>query len=277
MKRVRCGIPTVSRRLASVALAAAGLLAGCGGWRAATVPLRVLERPAACPSPVDTLVVLLPGSYSLPEDFDREGFVAAVRERHLAVDLALVDAHVGYYRERKIVDRLAADVIAPARARGYRRVWLAGISIGGLGTMLYADERPGEVDGLIALAPYLGSPEIARTVRAAGGLRQWHPPDTVPQVDDLDGGLWRWLRRAVVETPERPPLVLGYGLSDRFVENDAVLAAALPPGRVFTAPGGHDWPVWQQLWRDLLPTLDLPVDPACRVDPVIPAAPVRPR
>ncbi len=256
---------------------AAVVLCGCGGWRAATVPLRVLPRPAACPSPVDTLLVLLPGSYSLPEDFDSEGFVAEVRARHLAVDLALVDAHVGYYRERKIIDRLSADVIAPARARGYRHVWIAGISLGGLGAMLYASERPGEVDGLAVLAPYLGSPEIARTVRAAGGLRQWRTPDTVPQVDDLDGALWRWLRQATVETPQRPPFVLGYGRSDRFVESDVVLAAALPPDRVFTAEGGHDWPVWKVLWRDLLPTLGLPSDPACRVDTVTPAPPARPR
>lgn len=255
----------LGRAVAAVLVASSlQTLAGCGAWRATTVPLRVLSRPAVCAMPVDTLLVLLPGSYSLPEDFDREGFVAAVRARHFAVDLALVDAHVGYYRERSIIDRLAADVVAPARARGLRHVWIAGISIGGLGAMLYAQARPGDIDGIVALAPYLGSPEIARTVAAAGGLRRWRPADAVPEADDLDGTLWRWLRREAVEAPANRPFVLGFGRTDRFVENDRVLADALPPGRVFTADGGHDWPVWQVLWRDLLPTLPLPVDAGCR-------------
>ncbi len=253
-------------RRAALGLVASALLSlcACGAWRPTTVPLRVLSRPAACPGAVDTLIVLLPGSYSLPEDFDREGFVAAVRARHLAVDIALVDAHVGYYRERSIVDRLAADVVVPARAKGYRHVWMAGISIGGLGAMLYTQARPAEVDGVIAIAPYLGSADIARRVAAAGGLRRWQPPDVVPEADDFDGMLWRGLRREIVDAPAARPFVLGFGRSDRFVENDRVLAEALPLGRVFTAAGGHDWPVWQVLWRDLLPSLPLPTDAACR-------------
>ena len=47
-------------------------------------------------------------------------------------------------------------MIAPARARGYAGVWLAGASMGGMGTLLYERSRPGELDGLVLLAPYLG-------------------------------------------------------------------------------------------------------------------------
>ena len=250
------------------ATALALLLAGCGFWRPATVPLRVIAADAHCASRPDTLLVLLPGSYSLPEDFEREGFVAALRERRIAVDLRLVDAHVAYYRERSIIDRLRADVIAPARAQGYRHIWIAGISLGGLGAMLYAQARPEDIDGIVALAPYLGSRDIAAQIAQAGGLRAWTPADGSPGADDLDGNLWRSLKQRAGAGPDagspEAPFVLGYGLTDRFVFNDDVLAAALPPSRVFTTDGGHDWPVWKRLWRQLLPTLALPVDPTCQ-------------
>jgi hypothetical protein len=55
-----------------------------------------------------------------------------------------------------------------------------------------------------------------------------------------------------------PQLYLGFGLSDRFVTNHRLLAEALPAGRVFTTEGGHDWPQWRQLWRNMLDVLPLP-------------------
>jgi pimeloyl-ACP methyl ester carboxylesterase len=247
-------------------LLAAALLGGCASFRPATVPLRTLAEPAPCAVRPDTLIVLLPGSYSLPEDFRREGFVRMVRERQLAADLLLVDAHVGYYANRSILERLHADVIAPARAQGYRQVWLAGISIGGLGAMLYAEARPGEVDGLVLLAPYLGTHLTAVEIRAAGGLAAWpglEGPMGAPG-GDPDVRLWRWLQAQTAAAPARPvPIYLGYGLDDRFAYNDEVLAQALPPTRVFTTEGGHDWPPWQRLWQRVLDALPIGRESRC--------------
>jgi pimeloyl-ACP methyl ester carboxylesterase len=240
-------------------------LGGCGLWRPTTVPLRTIALSGPCTGPVDTLVVMLPGSYSRPEDYQDEGFVDAARKEGLAVDWLLVDAHVGYYRERSIIDRLHDDVIAPARARGYRRVWLAGISIGAFGAMIYAESHPDDVDGMVAIAPYLGAQEMAEQISAEGGLRQWRAPAERPPPDDIDGRLWRWLQRAVGSDATGPgrPLFLGYGIDDRFAYSDGVLAAALPSDRVYTAPGGHAWPVWQVLWRHMLPALPLPREAGC--------------
>ncbi len=235
-------------------------------WRTPVVPMRTLAEPARCAAPADTLIVLLPGSYSLPEEFQREGFVKTVRARHLAADLVLVDAHVRYYQNRSIVDRLAEDVIRPAHAKGYRRIWLAGISIGAVGAMLYADAHPEDIDGVVLIAPYLGTALTAKTIRIAGGLQAWPAPELAP--GDIDTILWRWLQAQTAPTPagKKLPLVLGYGLQDRFVYNDEVLAAALPPSSVFTAPGGHDWPPWRALWSHIVDALPLPVDPSCRAD-----------
>ena len=102
------------------------LLAGCATWRPAVVPMRTLFEPARCTAPAGTLLVMLPGSYSLPEEFQSEGFVRIARAHRMAADLRLVDAHVRYYQNRSVIERLAEDVIRPARAQGYRQICRSG-------------------------------------------------------------------------------------------------------------------------------------------------------
>lgn len=256
---------TPTRRAITVlALAGLAALAACGlVQRTSTVPLRVLHEPAGCASRPETLLVMLPGASSPPEEFLRERFVQALRERRLALDVALVDAHPGYYKDRTILERLQADVIVPARAQGYRKIWLVGVSLGGLGALIQARAQPADADGLMLLAPYLGEPRITDAVRAEGGLKAWRGavPDPVP--DDLDLRLWQWLQAYATDPAQRPPLVLGYALGDRLAPANQLLADSLPADKVFTTTGGHDWPEWRLLWNRMLDRADFVVDPTC--------------
>lgn len=217
-----------------------------------------LDRSACAPH-ADTLLVLLPGRGMLPSEFASEGFVAAVQEYRLAVDVLRADAHIGYYDQERIAARLREDVIAPAQARGYRAIWLVGISLGGFGALVYAGARPADLAGVVTLAPYLGEREAIDEIAAAGGLRDWAAP-AMPAQADRGRRLWRELKpyAMAADPPGRPPLYLGYGLDDRLAPGHRVLAAALPGERVYTTPGGHDWPAWNRLWRSMLPRLPLP-------------------
>ena len=249
---------------ALAALAAVALLAGCGLLpRASTVPLRVLADNATCSSRPQTLLVMLPGASSLPEEFLQEGFVLALRERRLALDVALVDAHLGYYKDKTILERLQADVIAPARAKGYRKIWLVGVSLGGLGALIQARAQPADADGLMLLAPYLGERRVTDAVQADGGLKAWRgaAPDPMPEDDDLL--LWQWLQAYSTAPTLRPPLVLGYALGDRLAPANQLLSASLPADNVFTTAGGHDWPEWRRLWNRMLESAAFVVDPTC--------------
>ncbi len=256
-----------ARRLPMLSLLLCGALwlAGCAGLRKADAPLAATLEKSRCTPRADTLLVLLPGAYSAPAEFLREGFVEALHEDRLAVDAMLVDAHLGYYNGRNILERLEADVIAPARRDGYKVIWIAGISIGGFGGLLYAQTHPGELAGLVVLAPYLGQRSLSSDIANAGGLARWRgplddPPGSDPRRPD-ETQLWQWLRGYVGTSAAfgaRPPLYLGYGVDDRFAFSHQLLAAALPADRVFTTEGGHDWPEWRRLWRRMLPTLPLP-------------------
>ena len=218
-------------------------------------------KPARADTRADTLLIFLPGAYLEPDEFERQGFVSAVRERDLAADVLLVDANVAYFYDQTFVERLSEDILAPQRARGYRTIWLVGISIGGFGALIHELTRPGMVDGIVALAPYLGRRPVGAEIHKAGGLRTWKAPDGPPPDDELDRKLWPWLQQYAGAEPAQglPPLYLGYGLADRFAANHRLLAEALPEGRVFTTEGGHDWPQWSRLWRRVLDVLPLPL------------------
>lgn len=239
----------------------------CGFWRPSVIPMEQhFDSPPCAASDGNALplLVLLPGRFMSPDEFSDQGFIRAIRQRGLAVDVLSVDAHIGYYSDRSILDRLRADIFEPARQRGVSQIWIAGISIGGFGGMLYADTYPGEATGLIVLGPYLGSTNLIDAIGAEGGLRQWRAPDVLPSLfaESSDANaelhLWRWAQRqARSPQSENSALYLGYGRDDRYAKAHRLLADALLPERVVAVDGDHDWNTWRPAWGELLDRLPL--------------------
>jgi len=201
-------------------------------------------------------MVFLPGRGDSAEGFAENGFVAEVQRRGYSIDMVATDATLGYYTRGVFSERLAEDVVQRRRARGYKEVWLVGNSMGGLGTFLYSRQRPvGEVTGLLALAPYLGSDsDLLDAIRSAGGLARWRAPQKMAKLNDgnYDRELWRWLQAVTLSKEPGPQLYLGYGRDDKLSRTDALLAAALPKERVYVTPGGHNWATWRKLFSTFL-------------------------
>ena len=143
-----------------------------------------------------TLLVLLPGRADTAADFEKQGFVQIARDSGAPVELAAVDARFGYYISKTLGRRLAEDVIDPARARGYQSFWLSGISMGGLGALIYAEQHPGEVDGVLAIAPFLGDDDVIKEIEQAGGLDKWKATGNA-KPGDYQRELWLWLGRCL--------------------------------------------------------------------------------
>jgi pimeloyl-ACP methyl ester carboxylesterase len=210
----------------------------------------LLYDPVPGPGTDRILLIMLPGANDKPEAFVRHGFVQAVRQREPAVDTVAADAHLDYYLERTVIQRIDEDVVAPARARGYKRIWLVGVSVGGMGSLLYARAHPGVIEGVILLAPYLGSTGAIAELARSGGFASWQPASAAA-VDD-ESALLVWLKAYQPGSVDRPRIFLGYGRSDRFALAGELLAARLPAQQVSVSDGGHDWQTWTRLWSRIL-------------------------
>jgi pimeloyl-ACP methyl ester carboxylesterase len=235
------------------------LLTACARWLPAPEPMRSVayHQPSDKPR-ARCLMVFLPGMGDSAEDFEDHGFIAEVKKRALSVDMIAAHATLGYYARGTLPERLAADVIGPARARGYEQLWLVGNSMGGMGTVYYTRTHVEHVTGVLALAPYLGEDEIIDEIYAQGGLARWQGPPRVAAMneDNYQREIWRWLQAVTRGQEPGPNIYLGFGRSDKLARPDALLAAALPADHTFTIDGAHDWPTWQTLFQRFLDSSD---------------------
>ncbi len=236
------------------------LVAGCTErYREATAPLNAAYYKVSDSSECPTLFVFLPGRRSMPADFERNGFIDALRSRGIQCDAVAVDLHMGYYMNKSIFTRLKDDVIGPARQKGYKTIWLVGISLGGLGAVIYAAEYPEDIQGVLLIAPYLGEEEILHEIGEAGGLSKWKPGHTAEE--DWQRRLWSYLKKVATDHTANPVIYLSYGLSDRYASGARLLGNFLPPSHVHAVEGHHDWSTWIELWDAFLtrwPAISVP-------------------
>lgn len=197
----------------------------------------------------ETLLVLLPPSLSSIDDFYEQGFVDAVRQRQLPVDLLLADTTAQHVLDNTVAAMLYTEVLQPARAEGYRAIWLAGISIGGFSALHCAAQHANHLAGLYLMAPYPGTADVLAEIRAAGGAAAW----CQQQRSTLDERTWwQWLGQQSLKPEWSTPVYFGTGDTDRFLNGQRLLAELLPEGHIHQIPGGHQWPTWKTLWDDWL-------------------------
>ena len=226
------------------------LASGCLGLHATEDPLPSIETVDP-ESRHDSVIIMLPGRGDRGDTFIKQGFHKA--GQRFGFDTIAVDAHFAYYMQRSLLPRLHEDVVLPAREAGYKNVWLLGISMGGFGSLLYAAEYPGMIDGLILLAPFLGEQDAIEQVLANGGLASWDAENS--QLEDYEIAVWSWLHETT-KLPANTPIILGFGLSDGMAEGLRVLTEVIPPARVYTREGGHEWTTWGPLWEQIAADLE---------------------
>jgi len=223
-------------------------LAGCVVIGDSRVPIGTIEVAAPRPSAERTLVIVLPGfGVDAAEMLDR-GIAGAIQEAWPEADVVLTSATFAYYRDGRLLARLQDEVVGPALKTGYRRIWLAGASMGGMGALLYEREHSGALAGIVLFAPFLGSKELLHEIRAAGGLRRWDPGALSAEINGENYQRQVWMM--VKDWVDRPALAhrvwLVSGTSDRMIDDVRLLAQELPGANSLELPGGHTWDTWRR-------------------------------
>jgi len=195
----------------------------------------------------DTLLILLPCAYATPQDFITQGFVAAVRTRRIVADMVMVELSAAHYTAGQVGEYLQRTVIAPARAQGYRNIWIMGISLGGYGAALHCQRYGEQLSGVFLIAPFLGHRGRIAEIKKIGSVAWLAAHKNAPEED---AQLWIWLHQK--NNIPHPPLYLGYGLHDKFCSSHHLLAGLLPPEAVYTTAGSHEWRTWHHLWEIFL-------------------------
>jgi pimeloyl-ACP methyl ester carboxylesterase len=140
--------------------------------------------------PGRALLVMLPGMGMKADDFAAHGFVSAVHARGLPLDILAAQPELDTYLEGRIDRVLHHTLIEPAMARGYARLWLLGISLGGMGALLYTAAQLAVVAGLVLLAPFLWTPGTIAELSSAGGITAWFPQKSPATAVERKTLLW---------------------------------------------------------------------------------------
>lgn len=211
------------------------------------MPSTLVPAPEAAPS--HPLVIVLPGRYDSLRDLQTKGIAQAIQKSWPVADVLLVGATPPYYMDGGLVRRLRDQVIEPARRKGYRDIWLSGASQGGMGSLFYERTYPGDVTGLVLLAPYMGEDGIVSRVAEAGGPARWQPPLPKPpglNINNYQVEIWRAVHAWHTDSHRADEVWVACGADDDFLPAAKMIASVLPAGHFIELPGGHDWKVWDR-------------------------------
>src|SRR5262249_61886835 len=162
-----------------------------------------LIEPAHVGRTAPVRVLMLPAAYAGPADFLQHGFVRAVRDRSLEVDLVFAGFELQEVSDGSLFRRLREEILLPADALGCT-VWMGGISLGGYLALGYAERYPRELAGLCLFAPYLGSHLVTSEIERANGLGNWQAGEFPEEDEERRGwGLICTLPRGALPLPPR--------------------------------------------------------------------------
>ncbi len=228
------------------------LISGCGpfGNRDVPIPTAIIKGNA---QKATQLVIVLPGRQDDLQVMKASGIVEAIQRSWPQADVMLVELTLAYYLDGQGSKRLHTQIIEPARAQGYKEIWLSGASMGGMGILLYDRFYPDSADGMILMAPYLGSKKILKEIMQAGGITQWDPgPKQEISRNNWQREMWRNIKTWQTDPVKAKNIWLTYGKEDRLSKAVPVIAPALRETQILEREGGHKWVVWVPAMADVI-------------------------
>lgn len=222
------------------------LLTSCVYFEKTKATIPTVSIPMRSASEIKRMVIVLPGRGDTLEDLEQSGIASVIQQRMPDTDVLLVELTLPYYIEGRAPQRLHEQIVRAAKKGGYREIYLAGASMGGMGVLAYEREYPNQMSGLILMAPNMGDSDLIEEIKAAGGVARWNAGPIPEQItsDNVTREQWRQVQSWINNRERSRQVWLICGKSDRFHAAAPFIAQILPPGHYVEPAGGHAWAVW---------------------------------
>lgn len=198
----------------------------------------------------DKLIIFIPGLYDSVDKFKKESFFHYARQAGVEADMVAISINVGHLSERVMVRRIRKDVFRIIRNDGYKNIWIVGLSLGGLSSLVYLQHHEKDLCGVVVLAPFLADDRLIKEVKKFNGIKKWVPAaeKIKDSIDDQINSLWTWL----TIKNDFSNIYLGYGKQDRYIVGSHLLEAFLDESHVVAVDGEHDWATGRKIWIEQL-------------------------
>lgn len=195
----------------------------------------------------ENLIIFIPGLYDSNNKFKKELFFETARNEGVEADLVAVNMSVVHLANQMLAERINKDVLEYVKNDGYKNIWLVGLSIGGLSSLVYLKNNEENICGVVVLAPYLGDEYLAEEIKEAGGIKSWVPVlDKLKDSVDVEvDALWLWLAKK----NHLSNIYLGYGKQDSITVGSLTLETLLDKKNVIVIDGEHDWKTGRRIWE----------------------------
>lgn len=203
----------------------------------------------------DRLIIFLPGLIDTAETFKEESFFSIARKAGIKADMVAASIHIGHLIKEKMISRLEIDVYNGAKNSGYKNIWLVGLSIGGLNSLLFHRKHMDDICGVVAIAPYIADSALRKDLQRAGSVENWKPKPTenMKIFNQKLQLLWTWLKQQNGKDNLKN-IYLGYGKQDKFAKEISLLKNILNKKNVTLIDGEHNWASGQKIWQQQLIT-----------------------
>lgn len=203
----------------------------------------------------ENLIIFLPGLIDTAKTFKDEAFFTIARKAGIKADMVSASIHIGHLIKEKMIERLEKDVFNSAIKSGYHNIWLVGLSIGGLNSLLFYRKHAKDICGVVTISPYVADTELRKELEHAGSIKNWQPKsaEKMKIFNQKLHLLWKWLQAQDSNTNLKQ-IFLGYGKQDRYLEEIKLLENILDKNNVVSINGYHNWASGQKIWQQQLLT-----------------------
>ena len=167
----------------------------------------------------DRLIIFFPGLYDTEEKFKDEDFFSIARKEGVSADLVSVNVNVFHLVKGMMIERVEKDIFETAKETGYKNIWLVGVSLGGLNSLLFNIKHEKDLCGVVTLAPYVADTPLTEDLSDAKSINDWKPSTNGDKLD-LEKRLqqlWIWLKESSSNNNLKK-IYLGYGKQDRYID-----------------------------------------------------------